>query len=344
MFPSSVRRAVAAVPQAPAVSTISLASAAPRAAAAAAYGRPAQRRYSSSKPSSPNDGPRDFAARSSVPASSSSKAAGEKRKRKVKDAAPAVAQLPSVPSTRHIKDESFALSTFFALHRPISVTRLLPEPVTDDAFAEIFNPQPRSHRVGDVLATLSQTVQGLTQLSLGDAGKQDAGNGSSHHRMTYKHADGTEADLVFEPGSMASQFLPFTPPPAPRPMTDADVADEMAAAAAEEQHQHTEEPQTRVYRAIVTIEETVDADGQYKVMAHSPELVDESAPRSFLERMAQRQLRFDDARVARLQSPTAGKTMHAISVKRQRKLKMKKKKYKKLMRKTRNERRKLDRL
>ncbi|KAJ2967791.1 hypothetical protein NUW58_g10365 [Xylaria curta] len=37
-------------------------------------------------------------------------------------------------------------------------------------------------------------------------------------------------------------------------------------------------------------------------------------------------------------------SMLAISVKRQRKLKMKKKKYKKLMRRTRNERRKLDRV
>jgi hypothetical protein len=35
--------------------------------------------------------------------------------------------------------------------------------------------------------------------------------------------------------------------------------------------------------------------------------------------------------------------MYAISVKRQRKLRMKKKKYKKLMKRTRNERRKLDR-
>ncbi len=54
-----------------------------------------------------------------------------------------------------------------------------------------------------------------------------------------------------------------------------------------------------------------------------------------LERMALRQLRYEDAR----QHGHDG--MLAISVKRQKKLKMKKKKYKKLMRRTRNLRRKL---
>ena len=52
--------------------------------------------------------------------------------------------------------------------------------------------------------------------------------------------------------------------------------------------------------------------------------------------MARRQVRFDEAQGPR-------RDMHAISVKRQRKLKMKKKKYKKLMKRTRNLRRKLDR-
>jgi hypothetical protein len=104
MLPSSVRRVVSTAPSSPVVA--SLASSAPR-AAASVFGRAYkpnghQRRYSSSKPSSPDDGSRDFAARPSVPASGGSKATGEKRKRKAKDAGP---QLPSVPSTRHIKDE-----------------------------------------------------------------------------------------------------------------------------------------------------------------------------------------------------------------------------------------------
>ncbi|KAK1757371.1 hypothetical protein QBC47DRAFT_375808 [Echria macrotheca] len=347
MLPSSVRRVVATAPSSSAVLP-SLASSAPRAATAACLGhalRPNghQRRYSSSKPSSPGDGPHDYAARPSVPASGGSKASGEKRKRKAKEAAaPLAPQLPSVPSTRHIKDEAIALSTFFALHRPISVTQLLPSKVTDNAFAEIFNQRTRGHRVEDVMSTLSQTVhdleQPLSKLSLGD--KQDADVGLK--QVTYKRADGTEKtvslhqlfDTNADTNTDTSHWMPYTPPPPPQPLGMQSEAEK--AAAAEEMDEP--EPQTRIYRAMVTIEETVGADGEHKVVAHSPQLVEDEQPRSFLERMALRQMRWEDARQQQ------DRTMHAMSVKRIRKLKMKKKKYKKLMRRTRNERRKQDRL
>ncbi|KAK0668316.1 hypothetical protein QBC41DRAFT_322109 [Cercophora samala] len=331
MLPLSVRRAVAsAAPQSPATVVSSLAASAPKAAYKATGLH--QRRYSSSKPSSPDDGARDFAARPSVPASGNSKTTGEKRKRKAKDAGP---QLPSVPSTKHIKDEALALSTFFALHRPISVTQLLPKTVTEDAFAEIFNTRSPRHRVSDVLSTLSQTQERMQQEM------QDAEEGH------LRRADGSpmETNVYFQLNTMAGQFLPYAPPPAPVPMADGATAavdalvDELAGTTLES----SEEPQTRVYKAMVTIEETVEADGQYKVVAHSPELIDNAEqggvqPRTFLERMALRQLKYDESR--RLQD----RTMQAISVKRQRKLRMKKKKYKKLQKRTRNERRKLDRL
>ncbi|KAK0655668.1 hypothetical protein B0T16DRAFT_432861 [Cercophora newfieldiana] len=337
MLPSSVRQVVSAAPLSPVVS--SLASSAPR-AAASAFGRTYkpnghQRRYSSSKPSSPDDGSRDFAARPSVPASGSSKTTGEKRKRKAKEVAP---QLPSVPSTRHIKDEALALSTFFALHRPISVTQLLPKTVTDDAFAQIFNTK-RGHRVQDVLSTLSATVDDLegpmSNMSL--EGKQQESENAT--QITYKRADGTESQVdIYGPvDSMSGNYLPFHPPPPPRSFIDGDAATKETMATAEQLAE--QEPQTRVYKAMVTIEETVDSDGQVRVVAHSPELVqDEAQPRSFLERMALRQLRWEDSR------QTQDRTMHTMSVKRIRKLKMKKKKYKALRKRTRNERRKLDRL
>ncbi|KAK0632446.1 hypothetical protein B0T14DRAFT_560136 [Immersiella caudata] len=331
MLPSSVRRVVSTAPSSPVVS--SLTSSAPR-AAASVFGRAYkpnghQRRYSSSKPSSPDGGSRDFAARPTVPASGNSKTTGEKRKRKAKDAAP---QLPSVPSTRHIKDEGLALSAFFALHRPISVTQLMPKTVSDDAFAQIFM-QKKGHGTQRVLSTLSSAIdeleQPLSQASLED--KQEGGD-----KLTYKRADGTEANVYVQLDagidSMSGNYLPFTPPPPPQPVSDmAAEADEISAAA--------EEPRTRVYKTMVTIEETMDSDGQVRVVAHSPRVVeDETQPRSFLERMALRQMRWEDAR--QMQDGT----MHAMSVKRIRKLKMKKQKYKKLRKRTRNERRKLDRL
>lgn len=248
-----------------------------------------------------------------------------------------------------------ALSTFFALHRPISVTQLLPKTVSDDTFAKIFTPQNRGNKVAEVLSTLSQTVHDLeepvSRLSGANADKQrshgvhEAEDGST--KLNLKHADGTETSVYIQLNSLSSQCLPYHPPPPPEPLSEAEPEAPAEAETQAEASSSTtageavaeQEPRTRVFKAMVTIEETVDANGQYKVVAHSPELVEEDAqPRSFLERMALRQLRYDEAR--RQQD----RAMQALSVRRRRKLKMKKKKYKKLMRRTRNERRKQDRL
>lgn len=228
----------------------------------------------------------------------------------------------------------------------------MPQAVTEDAFAQIFAPRTRNNKVQDVLSTLSQTVQdleeplnklnianGVKQQQPSPEGAQEAeADGST--KLSYKRPDGSEANVFLQLNTADGHFLPYAPPPPPRPIAEADVESAMETIA-EELASSEHEPQTRVYKAMVTIEETTDENGQYKVVAHSPELIEEGAepvPRSFMERMAQRQLRFDEARRQQ------GRTMQAISVKRQRKLKMKKKKYKKLMRRTRNERRKLDRL
>lgn len=153
-----------------------------------------------------------------------------------------------------------------------------------------------------------------------------------------------ETSLQHQLDTMTGQYRPYNPPPAPEPMTKQEVEQDMAAFEVEEGSEALSQTTTRVYKALVTIEETMDADGVLKVVAHSPEVVEdagveEDQPRGkFLERMALRQLQHEATREQRRPS------MYAISVKRQRKLKMKKKKYKKLMRKTRNIRRKLDRL
>lgn len=211
--------------------------------------------------------------------------------------------------------------------------------MTEESFAEIFNTR-KGHRATDVLSTLSQAVHDLESpmsgLKLSDNDMEDG------TKMTLKHPDGTESDVYFQLNSMSGHFLPFTPPPPPEPIAEVDEAAaeaEASAAIAEEIAAAEQEPETRVYKAVVTIEESRDSNGQYKIMAHSPEIVEDDAaqPRSFLERLALRQIRYEDARQHQ-------GVMHAISVRRQKKLKIKKKKYKKLMRRTRNERRKLDRL
>lgn len=239
------------------------------------------------------------------------------------------------------------------MHRPISVTHSIPKTITEEAFASIFNhARSKGRNVNDVISTLSRTTEDLegamAQMTVSNQPEPDA-NGDPVRKIDVRHPDGTESSVYVQLNSMAGEFAPFQPPPAPEVQgVSANGSEsrqlESAASAAEEQHQLADEGQQqqqhRVYKALFTIEESTDEAGQVRVMAHSPQIVqNEGAPRSFLERMARRQTLFDEA-----QSGSRDRTMQAISVKRQRKLKMKKKKYKKLMKRTRNERRKLDRL
>ncbi|KAI1647609.1 hypothetical protein F4815DRAFT_496891 [Daldinia loculata] len=341
MLPSSVRRVVSAAPQSSLLSNLS--SSSPRAPAALALccntSGQQRRRYSSSKPSSPNDSPKGIPdGQVTASPSQSSKQSGEKRRRKTKEWMDIQQKLPSVPSTQHVPQEALALSTFFSLHRPMSVTHSFPRTITDDAFAQIFTPRTKNNKYADVMSTLSRTVDELEQpMQNLDLDGQQSGetitghNGELTRKIDLKHPDGTESSVYVQLNAMSGQFLPFRPPPLPQ---------NEATAKAETAHEEVEDvPQHRVYKAMFTLEETTDENGQIRIVAHSPEVIEEpSAPKTFLERMALRQIRWREE--VRGQSPD----MHAISVRRQRKLKMKKKKYKKLMKRTRNIRRKLDRV
>lgn len=365
MLPSSVRRVVSSGPQAGGLASSSLASSAPRATGAAPgtlllsrCGH--QRRYSSSKPSKSDNGSGEMSSNQSVPASArgSGKASGDKRRRKSER--DATKKLPSVPNTHHMVGEgrispprhpladfpvsvlltrspALGLSSFFSLHRPISITQTMPKTVTDEQFASIFAPRTRSGKVSDTMSTISSTIDQLEgpMAAMGLEGQQDASHqpNGGMHRMEIRNADGSESSISLQVDAMSGDFLPFHPPPLPLPQVQASTGTEAeggADAATEEAPQH------RSYKAMFTIEENTEPDGQIRIVAHSPRIVQDEQPRSFLERMAQRQLRLDEAQGRRTD-------MYGISVKRQRKLRMKKKKYKKLMRRTRNLRRKLDR-
>lgn len=224
---------------------------------------------------------------------------------------------------------ALGLSSFFSLHRPISITQTMPRAVTDEQFASIFTSRAKANTVSDTMSTLSSTIDQLegpmAQMTINT--QQD--NHDGMHRMEFKNPDGTESSIYLEVDAMSGDFLPFRPPPLPQPQPNAELNPAIEIESTEEAPHH------RVYKAMFTIEEATEPDGQIRIVAHSPRIVQNAQPRSFLERMAQRQLKFDEAQGRR--------GMHAISVKRQRKLRMKKKKYKKLMKRTRNLRRKLDR-
>lgn len=382
MLPGSVRRVAAAAPHTPILSSIGSAVPRPAVANISLACRPLQqRRYSSSKPSRDNDSgdlPVNQSVQQSVSKAAGAKSSGEKRKRKAKESSEEN-QLPRVPSTQSIPNEcmrnsatdhsicpvlhanfcdtALALSSFFSLHRPISVTHSLPRIVSDAVFAKIFTQKARGPaKPSEVMSTIAHTVEVLDNPMAGSAvervvngvgpdyedgiHKDDMMRGDQHHGGL------AEAAVSHQINAMSGAFLPFRPPPMPQaPGTqhkgNADQAYADAALAAEIREQRKQEK--RVYRAVFTIEESLDSHGEVKILAHSPELIEEPQqeggaaaaagtetvepePRTFLGRMALRQMRYE-----------------AISVKRQRKLKMKKKKYKKLQKRLRHERRKLDR-
>lgn len=217
----------------------------------------------------------------------------------------------------------------------------MPRSVTDEHFASIFAARSKANRVSDTMSTLSDTIDQLegpmAQMTIG--GQEDQMQGGMQ-RLEVRNPDGSESSVYLQVDTMSGDFLPFRPPPLPQ------AAGEAQRAPAAESEVTDENPQHRVYKAMFTIEESTEADGQIRIVAHSPRIINDEQPRSFIERLAQRQLRFDESRARRAASfagAADGQGMHAISVKRQRKLKMKKHKYKKFMKRTRNLRRKLDR-
>jgi hypothetical protein len=148
-----------------------------------------------------------------------------------------------------------------------------------------------------------------------------------------KHLDQnpTESLLPFPNHIMSDRYKPFNPPPAPKPMNTAE------SLAAEAEASEASQPHHRTYTAVLTVEESTDENGNVTWNAHSSPLVaeepllaeetyiqDPRAPATFRERMHDRQQRFEDAREEKAEETG----IWAISVKRQRKLKMKKHKYK----------------
>ena len=163
-----------------------------------------------------------------------------------------------------------------------------------------------------------------------------------------QHLDGPPQATLEQ---LMARFVPFRPPPPPMPLGEAaemqptnNLVENVAATPA----QITK----RAWSTAVVVTESTDASGNRTYSATTAPMVEIETPgaenaqevepevrQPFLDRMNKRQSTNNRNRDA-LQRPD----MLAISVKRQRKLKMKKHKYKKLMKRTRLLRRKLDRL
>ncbi len=168
------------------------------------------------------------------------------------------------------------------------------------------------------------------------------------------------------------RFRPYNTPPVPVPMADAEIeageaaeaGEEAQAQALEKQIEAQDQPHKspRTTQIILEVHQNGDLQSRKFFTHKAPKLNLQEAyhEQARLEGMVQRRLeelqkveephaqpRFGQ----RIRKTPAGRErdirrqkIYAISVKRQRRLKMKKHKYKKLMRKTRNLRRRLDKL
>lgn len=260
------------------------------------------------------------------------------------------------------------MSNLFSLHRPISVTTPIPPETSTAAFSSIFDPKPiAKNEPTDVIYTLSSAVDTLENAT-------SSTQNQSSQQMTQEEFDLRAAVTQASPSNgdpsphhldlpaktfhinlqeLVKNFRPYMRPPPPVPVGSA-LPEEVP-----QKHSQQRDPQSesvltqKTFTTTLTIHENTYRNGRKSYKTHTTPIIEDSgssaahnekaldlppAPRGqpFLGRMRERQLQYTE----RLGDD---ETWHAISVKRQRKLKMKKHKYKKLMKRTKNLRRRLDR-
>ncbi|CAL8575674.1 hypothetical protein XPA_001585 [Xanthoria parietina] len=271
--------------------------------------------------------------------------------------------MPSVPSTQHLHPQNIQVASFFSHHRPISITRSFPSPSSDSQFSSIFKSRaPPKSPVGDVIYTVSSAIESLENAVSGQQ-PNPLGPQTSSPNFETTHLDGEPQPVPFDINELSKTLRPFVPPPPPIAFDDSKSAFS----------KHNKAVKERSFSTTLTITEQAHPNGQRtyqalisplrehipsSMMTHTPsssssavpsqqnlqyedfDFIDITPPsgrQPFLERMRNRHQAWEDG----LSGPKR-QMWRAISVKRQRRLKMKKHKYKKLMRKTRNLRRRLD--
>ena len=270
------------------------------------------------------------------------------------------------------------LASFFSLHRPISITSSIPPPSSQATFNNIFESRPNQdnwangnsaeRRPEDVIYTLQTTIETLESQEDEGVRWQIVHESPSNNPET-KHLDGPPRLKSLE--DLVAQFKPFKAPPPPQAFSELEQVpqrgrksqkDKRASAA---QQGRGRPPKQKLFTTTITITESTDANGQREYVATSTPIVPLQAPNKTGEEVLEapayrtRRQRKRDIRMNTSESPASSEIERAIhiplglrrqrvkmmliSVKRQRKLKMKKHKYKKLMKRTRNLRRRLER-
>jgi hypothetical protein len=269
----------------------------------------------------------------------------------------------------------FWLSTFFSLHHPLSLANPIPSPASEETFNSIFESKPRldawengnsaEKRPEDVIIALQETIENLE----GNNSTQDEAGVrwevlQESSSSGVKHLNGPPRARTID--DLVTQFKPFQPPPPPQ-------AFPVEPKASEKKRARSAKPKSKQYQTTIVVTESTAPDGQTTyTTSQSPLVRIQTAKESkilnvisrqphqpFLQRAWRKNQAYLESQRKTIHSITAAASnplrsinqvpsmrkphMRLISVKRQRKLKMKKHKYKKLMKRTRNLRRRLDR-
>lgn len=233
------------------------------------------------------------------------------------------------------------VASFFSIHRPISVTTTVPPTSTSEAFEAIFSSKKSlKNDPQDVIFTLSSTAQSMENMA-GMSEQEDhfgplQRSFTSDQNGELQMLDVSDAKLSVE--ELTRRLRPFNPPPPPVPM---DANPSISDAVESDPY----DQETSTYSTVLTIRESRHADGRKTYEAHTGPFVRSDMEDPAAEHDGTPTLDMPSGTpsgMTYVQRLRLNRTMHAISTRRRRKAKMKKHKFKKLMRRTRTLRRKLD--
>jgi hypothetical protein len=240
----------------------------------------------------------------------------------------------------------------------MSVNASVPMSAEASTFDSIFSSRRKAgSKSSEVISTLSSVVNGLeTGLSTQIGAKQGPERTNEvsaiipleqfEDEQSQQDFQSSDSPLPFPSHILSGEYRPFNPPPVPSPAKDGELPEL-------KKPERPRKFRRRTYSAVFTVYESTNASGDKTYLASTSPIVAEEMDDSEIPANTLNHYRTELDRLERQQSQVSditnapgegGSDMFALSVKRQRKLKMKKHKFKKLMRKTRTLRRKLDKI
>ncbi|KAL8800671.1 MAG: hypothetical protein Q9200_007174 [Gallowayella weberi] len=275
--------------------------------------------------------------------------------------------VPSVPSTQNVHPRNVHIASLFSQNRPISLTHPFPTPSTESQFSSIFGSKaPQKTPFQDVIYTVSFAIESLDNAAAQHE-QNPTGTKRSQSITEMKHLDGEPRYATININELSKHFRPFVPPPPPVPFDESSTAlpptptpkrrkavkqrtfsttliiTEQAHPSGHKTYQARISPIRENQSSLSTQQEELSStipqtyEDQQDGIVEIFDITPPSGRQPFRERMRNRHQAWEDGLEGKKR-----RIWRAISVKRQRKLKMKKHKYKKLMRKTRNLRRRMD--